>query len=700
MEERLLILAKRFWPQLETMSGEERRVGVFDVIGVLYSAPLALVGILWLIAETNLTLMRHEGLMLAIFFILQILFARFDFFLLVEIIPGNYSGWQSSLGPVIIWSAALIFGPSALWLFVIWWLIWFVPRWWKAPTSVVRWHSLRNFLFNLACVTFAGLVALTLLSRILSADVIRGVYPLPGLSFKIVLPELIATLVWWFLSTLIWLPLFIYYAITHALAGVALRTFTRYWAITTGSHLLVDPFAVLAARLYSTFGLGGFLFFAAGLLIASFVAHQLSRAVERSEQRTRELSKLEQLGRAILVCCPDLSDLPDVLRDHVPNMFPYSQIEIRADRGPDDPNPILLRYPEEITPVVDSAWEWLFKTGEARVFLPGKTLPWTENTVREGLVIAPVLDVESRAPIGGMYLARSRDPESISSLLPAVQSLAAQIASALHGAEVYNQTLAHQRVEQELALAAEIQNSFLPDDIPHLPGWQIVATLKPARETSGDFYDFIPLPDGKIGILIADVADKGMGAALYMAFSRTLIRSCAVECCTQPDQALSTANRRILEDARADMFVTVFYGILDPVSGILVYCNAGHNPPYLIKASSRDGLQALHRTGMALGVIEDAEWERETVQMAQDDVLVLYTDGITDAVDARGEIFDEESLQEVLRANQGRSALGIQDAIMSQVNEFIGDAPQFDDTTLMVLVRDSTPGEMPPAQVK
>jgi serine phosphatase RsbU (regulator of sigma subunit) len=425
------------------------------------------------------------------------------------------------------------------------------------------------------------------------------------------------------------------------------------------------------------------------------VAHKLSRAVERSEQRTRELSELEQLGRAILVCCPDASDLPEVLRDHVPNMFPYSQIEIRADRGPNYPDQNLLRHPGEITPVVDLAWEWLYEKGEASTFLPGASLPWQEQPTRDALVMAPILDVEHRAPIGGIYLSRSRDPDSVSSLLPAVQSLGAQIASALHGAETYIQTLAHQRVEQELALAAEIQTSFLPDDIPRLPGWQIAATLKPARETSGDFYDFIPLPDGKIGMLIADVADKGMGAALYMAFSRTLIRSCAIECCTQPDQALSTANRRILEDARADMFVTVFHGILDPTTGILVYCNAGHNPPYLIKVSSLDGFQALHRTGMALGVIEDAEWERDTVQMANGDVLVLYTDGVSDAQDEGGEIFGEERLQGVLQANRERSAQDILDTTMSQVNEYVGDAPQFDDTTLMVLVRDSTTEEIP-----
>lgn len=243
------------------------------------------------------------------------------------------------------------------------------------------------------------------------------------------------------------------------------------------------------------------------------------------------------------------------------------------------------------------------------------------------------------------------------------------------------------RINQELDLAWQIQSGFLPPEVPAIPGWQLAATLKPSRETSGDFYDIIPLPNGRLGILVADVADKGMGAALFMVLSRTLIRTYTVQYHAQPDRVFGATNRRILADTDTNQFVTVFYGILDPVAGTLTYCNAGHVPPYFLSTQSGKAVQTLRRTGPPLGILEDTTWERRTVQFASGDALVLYTDGITDAEDRKGVFFGQERLLEVVEANRGQSAQDMQAALLVEVHRFVGDAPQFDDLTLMVVVR-------------
>jgi sigma-B regulation protein RsbU (phosphoserine phosphatase) len=232
-----------------------------------------------------------------------------------------------------------------------------------------------------------------------------------------------------------------------------------------------------------------------------------------------------------------------------------------------------------------------------------------------------------------------------------------------------------------------MQASLLPAKPPDVPGWQMVAALRPARETSGDFYDFIPLPDGRVGLVVADVTDKGMGAALYMALSRTLIRTYAADHPERPDLALRAANERILADTGANLFITVFYGILEPVSGALTYCNAGHHPPYLLGAGADGGIQDLPGRGIALGVIEDTDWGHTTVQLAPGEMLLIYTDGVLDAQSPQKERFGSEQMLDIARANLGRTAQDLQDSLLTRLQHFIGNEPQFDDITLMTIMR-------------
>jgi serine phosphatase RsbU (regulator of sigma subunit)/DNA-binding NarL/FixJ family response regulator len=401
---------------------------------------------------------------------------------------------------------------------------------------------------------------------------------------------------------------------------------------------------------------------------------------------------LERMGRALLDAPPDASTLPAILREHVPAMFADSHIEIQHFAG----ERVLLRHPDgwlkDLTPV----WNWLRAVPETHCLLPSTPMPWTDHRATDAAIVtAPIIDIETGQAIGGIYVSPYRNPEVVLAWTSAIESLAARIASTLHGAQVYAQTLAQQRVEQELALAGQIQASFLPEVLPGLPGWQIAAILEPARETSGDFYDFLALPGGQLGILIADVANKGMGAALYMALCRTLIRTYAAEHPTRPDLVLSATNRRLLMDARAGLFVTACYGVIDPASGMLAYCNAGHNPPLLLSALDGSPVRELRRTGMALGAVEDQVWRQSTVQIAPGDVLLLYTDGITEAQDPNGSFFGADRLLGSLQASLYSSAAEvpcaqrIQDALLAEIHAFVGNAPQFDDITLVVIARNA-----------
>jgi serine phosphatase RsbU (regulator of sigma subunit) len=677
----LLSIAERFRPELQAAGGIEQVAGVADVLGFLYAIPLALLGWTWLAFVTNLSLVRAELPMLALLLALIFLFERLGFFVYLDL-RGLIVSAEGSLSSVAIWSGTLLFGPTALWLAVVAPFVELLPSWHQAPSTADRWGTLRHLALRQAGMIPTTLLALYIYERW------GGKFPLAALAPQTISPALYAILLQSVLGILIYLPFLLY---VSSRAGQFTETPTSIWTILRVAAVglvlpgLAAPFAILAVGLYAQNGLAVYLFFIGGLLLGSFLAHQLSQAVERSQQRSRELEKLEQMGQALIGAPPDASMLPELLKRYVPDMFPASRIEIR--RFPDE---TLVRFPdtEDWAPVPESAWEWVRSARQAHPFVPNAHLPWHDKPLRQPLVVAPVMDTEAAEPLGGIYIAPQRNAVDIESLLPAVQSLAAQISSALQSAQVYAQALEIQKVEQELALAGRIQTRFLPEVLPEIPGWQLAVSLEPARRTSGDFYDVIPLPNGRLGIVVADVADKGMGAALYMALSRTLIRTYAYEHHTRPDFALRVANNRILSDTQVDLFVTTFYAVLDPLTGKLSYCNAGHNPPFLLKAGDTHEVQKLTRTGLPLGLFRGHTWEQRTAQLAPGDVLLLYTDGITEAQDESEHFFGEERLLALVLAHRNHSAHDIREAILDGVHAFVGEAAQFDDMALLVIVRE------------
>lgn len=247
------------------------------------------------------------------------------------------------------------------------------------------------------------------------------------------------------------------------------------------------------------------------------------------------------------------------------------------------------------------------------------------------------------------------------------------------------QTVSSRR--QELVLAGKVQASLLPETLPSIPGWEIVADWRPARETAGDFYDLLHLPDGRLGIVIADVVDKGMGAALLMTLSRTLMRTFAADHPGHPERLLGAVSQRIIADLDANLFVTLFYGVLDPASGVLVYSNAGHPPPYILRPGGNTPVEALAATGMPLGIAEDSQWTSAHTRVPPGGVLLLYTDGVLDAQNPNGEFFGQEPMLELVQAQLGTSAQEIQDGLIAAVYAFAANEPQVDDITLMLLAR-------------
>lgn len=249
-------------------------------------------------------------------------------------------------------------------------------------------------------------------------------------------------------------------------------------------------------------------------------------------------------------------------------------------------------------------------------------------------------------------------------------------------------------LEFELEKGRQIQRDFLPRQIPQLPNWNIAAFFDPARQVSGDFYDVFPLADGHMGLVIADVCDKGVGSAFYMALFRSLIRIYAEQPASQADGppdpsayliAMKRTNDYIARNHSQDaMFATVFFGVLDPASGGLWYVNAGHEPLYIIRAGAIR--HKLSPTGPALGLSEEVSYRTEHLTMLPGELLMGYTDGVTDARSPDDEMFSRLRLRNLL-AQPITTAADLLERVRGSLFQFIGKAPRLDDVTMIAVQR-------------
>jgi serine phosphatase RsbU (regulator of sigma subunit)/putative methionine-R-sulfoxide reductase with GAF domain/anti-sigma regulatory factor (Ser/Thr protein kinase) len=274
--------------------------------------------------------------------------------------------------------------------------------------------------------------------------------------------------------------------------------------------------------------------------------------------------------------------------------------------------------------------------------------------------------------------------------LEILNGVAQQIALAMQNDIFQKEMVSRERLETEVQLARQIQETFIPKKLPTPEGWELAARWRTARQMGGDFYDVIYLPDGRLGLFIADVADKGMPAALFMALTRTLVRAAVLQT-DSPAVALAQVNDLLYPDCEQGMFVTAFYGALDPKTGRFTYANAGHNPPLWVHSPLSDGMdvriELLTRTGIALGPLEHAEMSERSIDLAAGDRLIFYTDGITEAFSAAEELFGEERLYQVVQESKAESSQELLDEIDGAVSDFVGDFPVSDDITLIVLRR-------------
>ena len=273
-----------------------------------------------------------------------------------------------------------------------------------------------------------------------------------------------------------------------------------------------------------------------------------------------------------------------------------------------------------------------------------------------------------------------------------LNDLATQTAPAVQVAQLVRQqqkqAQERERIEQELRVARLIQQTLLPKGVPDLPGYRVAAYYQPAREVGGDFYDFMDLDGGHLGLVVGDVTDKGVPAALVMATTRTMLRASAQRL-DSPGEVLKRVNDVIVADIPPNMFITCLYAILEPKSGTLRYANAGHDLPYRRRASSSTttGAEELRATGMPLGLLPGMDYEEKEIVLGRGDSVLFYSDGLVEAHDPRYEMFGFPRLQGLVGAHRtGGEALV--NFLLEELGRFTGEEwEQEDDITLVTLER-------------
>src|SRR5262245_10884179 len=319
--------------------------------------------------------------------------------------------------------------------------------------------------------------------------------------------------------------------------------------------------------------------------------------------------------------------------------------------GPDEPAPIDIALNDPLLAYLQSA------SGAVDVEALELDSPALAELKAAGVKLAVPL-VSQGELIGVLNLGpRLSDQDYSSDDRKLLDNLAAQAAPALRVGQLVREqeaeAVTRQRFEQELEVARLIQHHFLPRELPDLPGWEIAAYYHPAREVGGDFYDVIPLADGRVAFVVGDVTDKGVPAALVMSATRSVLRA-TVQRLIEPGAVLQHVNDHLCPDMPEKMFVTCLYALLDPRSGLFRFANAGHDLPYV---KTRDGVAELRARGMPLGLMPGMVYEENEITLAPGDCVLLHSDGIVEAHSPAREMFGFPRLKATVGAAPGGQAL-------------------------------------------
>jgi serine phosphatase RsbU (regulator of sigma subunit) len=400
--------------------------------------------------------------------------------------------------------------------------------------------------------------------------------------------------------------------------------------------------------------------------------------------RYREINLLYRLGETIGASL-DAQEIPRLV-------LTEAQSAIQADAGAvligsDGPSRVeaTLGRPTTVDFMVEAARrmaDQVMETGQPRIEL----LPANEAPPLAAILCVPIRAQEK--PLGAVVLGRREGRAMFSA---GEEKLLLAIAS--EGGVAYDRALLHQarvqreRLDEELSVGRRIQLSLLPASSPIHPGWEFAAIYRAARQVGGDFYDFIEMPEapGKVHLVIGDVTGKGVPAALLMASTRAVLRASS-DGARAPSSVLEQTNQHMLRDGRARLFVTALYGALDLASGHFTFASGGHDPPLWVRGTTRRS-QLLTTRSSILGAFEQLDLEDRRIEMAAGDLLVLYTDGVTEARDRRGRLFGERRLGTAVSAAVERTAGDVAAAVLESVTAFAGDVPLPDDLTLLVVRR-------------